>query len=200
MGDYDDVLKRTLVWTRQYILRLVLNASSTSQPVLHHFLKKATFSHAPSSSGAFPSKCAFDVALMSLFEDGLVARCGHGNWAQYTVPHDAVRRAMRVAYADFTPDWYDHSHGAVVLDDEAGDGMAMAGLGAEGDVCDAPLIDYSGGCRSPRKAGKRERYHSGSYSKNSNKIGSLSVSKRMPNHKRRKMASPLYKEQQPMSP
>ena len=196
MGDYDDVLKRTLVWTRQYILRLVLNASSTSQPVLHHFLKKATFSHAPSPSGAFPIKCAFDVALMSLFEDGLLSRCGHGNWAQYTVPHDVVRRAMRVAYADFTPDWYDHSNGGVGLDDE----VTMAGMAAEGDVCDAPVIDYSSGCRSPsRRGGKRERYHSGAYSKN--KIGtvSLSVSKRLPTHKRRKMAYPVYKEAKPMS-
>lgn len=184
------------MWTRQYILRLVLNTTSTSQPVLHHYLKKATFSHAPSSNGAFPIKCAFDVALMSLLEDGLLTRCGHGNWAQYTVPHDVLRMAMRVAYADFSPDWYDNSNGAVGSHDEVDDAMVMA---VEGDACDAPVIEYSGGCRSPRRSVKRDRYYNGVYSKS--KIGnvSLSVSKRIPNHKRRKMASPLYKEQ-PMSP
>ena len=198
---HDEVLKRTLVWTRQYILRLVLNTSSTSQPVLHHFLKKATSSHAPSSSGSFPIKCVFDVALMSLLEDGLLSRCGHGNWAQYTIPHDVVKKAMRVAYADFTPDWYDYSNGIGGGQDEGDEAMAMAAMAAEGDVCDAPVLEYSSGCRSPRRTGKRERFHSGGYPKG--KIGnvSLSLSRRIPAHKRRKMSSPLYKEHhQPMSP
>lgn len=208
---HDDMLKTTLLWTRQYILRLVLNTSSTSQPVLHHFLKKATFSHAPSTSDTFPIKCAFDVALVSLLDDGLLTRCGYGNWAQYTVPKDAVKKAMRVAYADFTPDWFEYSYGFVGDEGEEDDMMAMAAVAAAEDACDVAVREYGGGGRSPRRVGKRDRYGISALTKG--KIGnsvSYSVSKKLSHHKRRKMQSPsslagsvfLNKEThvQPMSP
>lgn len=156
-------------------------------------------------------KCVFDVALMSLLDDGLLTRCGHGNWARYTVPHELVRKVMRVAYAEFTPDsWYDDdysmNHG--VTGGEGNDAVAAAG-----DACDVPMsiAEYGSGCRSPRRMGKRDRYTQiGSFSRGgkAGNVVSLSVAKRVPHHKRRKMSSSpslLFKDvcphhEQPMSP
>ena len=91
--------------TRQYMLRVVLN--DTNHPLLHHVLKKAVFSHFAvrgdeACSSVFQTvKCAFDVAVVSLLEEGLLVRSGHGNWAQYGIPSGRVQDAMRLADFEF---------------------------------------------------------------------------------------------------
>ncbi len=50
----------------------------------------------------FYSKCAVDLALLSLVDQGLLSRHGYGNFALYQIPQDAVHEATELAYLEFS--------------------------------------------------------------------------------------------------
>ena len=82
---------------RQQLIRLVLDGTQT-----HTYLKKVVLSSLASDfKGQRGVKGYFDVAMVSLLEDGLLVRCGSGNWARYAVPGDMVAKAQGVAYQGF---------------------------------------------------------------------------------------------------
>eukprot|EP00887_Chlorella_sp_A99_P000599 scaffold17.g599.t1 len=47
------------------------------------------------------SKCIFELAVLSLVEQGIVVRHGIGNWALLRVPDAQVRRAEALAFSEF---------------------------------------------------------------------------------------------------
>jgi hypothetical protein len=82
---------------RQQILRLVLNDAAT-----HAYLKKIVVSSlVVDLKVGQRMKGWFDVALVSLLEEGLLERCGSGNWARYSVPEGMAVKAQAAAYMGF---------------------------------------------------------------------------------------------------
>ena len=85
---------------RTHVLRLVLEASSQT----HANLKNIVLGSLAVDLKASRLKGVFDVALVSLLEEGLLERAGSGNWARYQVPLSAYFKAQTVAYCGWVGD------------------------------------------------------------------------------------------------
>ena len=115
MSQYD-----VLSHLRQQILRLVLDGTQQT----HSHLKRVALSSLLSDLKGHRGnvKGFFDVAVVSLLEEGLMVRCGSGNWSRYGVPAEMMVEARMVAYQGFEGD----------CDDVVGTSGAAGATGATG--------------------------------------------------------------------
>ncbi len=90
---------------RQQILRLVLDGTQQTHTHLKRVALSSLLSDLKGHRGNV--KGYFDVAVVSLLEEGLMVRCGSGNWSRYGVPAEMVGKARVVAYQGFEGDCED---------------------------------------------------------------------------------------------
>jgi len=126
MNQYD-----VLSHLRQQILRLVLDGTQQT----HAQLKKVALSSLLSDLKGHRGnvKGFFDVAVVSLLEEGLMVRCGSGNWSRYGVPADMTVKARVVAYQGFEGD----------CDDVVGTSGASSAFVAAGSVVTTGAVSSS---------------------------------------------------------
>ena len=90
---------------RQQILRLVLDGTQQT----HGHLKRVALGSLQSDLKGQRGhvKGIFDIAVVSLLEEGLMVRYGSGNWSRYGVPAEMVVNARGLAYQGFEGDCED---------------------------------------------------------------------------------------------
>lgn len=134
MNQYD-----VLSHLRQQILRLVLDGTQQT----HAQLKKVALSSLLSDLKGHRGnvKGFFDVAVVSLLEEGLMVRCGSGNWSRYGVPADMTVKARVVAYQGFEGD----------CDDVVGTSGASSAFVAAGSVVATGSVVTTGAVSSSKR-------------------------------------------------
>lgn len=80
------------------VLREVLCSSSDGGPALQSHLRSRILG---AGEPHHSRKCAFELSLLSLVDQGLLIRHGYGPWALYTVAEGTAAAAERLAYTEY---------------------------------------------------------------------------------------------------